>query len=63
MSTIIRALRRFDAFCARLNDGLAAVALVLALVTALFSPSYLERNAKSLLPSYDAQTGRSIFDE
>jgi hypothetical protein len=25
--------RRADAFCARLNDGLAAVAIVLALVT------------------------------
>lgn len=31
--TFASRLRRLDVFCARLNDGLAAVAIVLALVT------------------------------
>ena len=63
MSTIVVALRRVDAFCARINDGLAAVAVVLALMTAIFSATYLERNATSMLPSYDAETGLSATDD
>jgi hypothetical protein len=31
--TLAQIARRADAFCARLNDGLAAVAIVLALIT------------------------------
>ncbi len=31
--TLVQIARRADAFCARLNDGLAAVAIVLALIT------------------------------
>ena len=33
MKKIALAARRADAFCARLNDGLAAVAIVLAVLT------------------------------
>jgi hypothetical protein len=63
MSRIVVVLRRLDAFCARLNDGLAAVAVVLAMLTAIVSATYLEHNAERLLPSLDPGTELSSFDE
>jgi hypothetical protein len=44
-------LQRVDAFCARLNTGLAAVALVLALLT---TAALLERLPTMLPPSQPA---------
>jgi hypothetical protein len=51
--------RRLDAFCARLNDGLAAVALVLAILT---TAALLQRLPLLLLPSADTETGISLAD-
>jgi hypothetical protein len=48
--------RRADAFCARLNAGLAAVAIVLAVLTAAAALQRLP----SLLPQADAETGLSL---
>jgi hypothetical protein len=50
--------RRVDSFCARLNSGLSAVALALALVTVValayrFPPS---------VPQFDLETGTSPND-
>jgi hypothetical protein len=50
-----------DAFCARLNDGLVAVALALAILNAAIA---LEHHLPSLLalavPTIDPETGVSI---
>jgi hypothetical protein len=46
--------RRADAFCARLNDGLAAVAIVLALLT---TAALLERLPALVAAPVDAETG------
>jgi hypothetical protein len=55
--------RRADAFCARLNDGLAAAALALAILNAAMA---LHHNLPSLLalatPTIDPETGVSISD-
>lgn len=53
MSNAARLARRVDAFCAHLNGGLAAVALVLALLT---GAALLQRVPASVL-QLDAQTG------
>jgi hypothetical protein len=45
------AFRHADQFCARLNDGLAAVALVLAVVVALTAAFHLAETTK--LPDPD----------
>ena len=55
MKKIALAARRADAFCARLNEGLAAVAIVLAILT---TATLLER-LPSLLPLVDVETGLS----
>ncbi len=55
MKKIALAARRADAFCARLNDGLTAVAIVLAILT---TAALLER-LPSLLPPFDVETGIS----
>ena len=56
MKTAALIARRADAFCARLNAGLAAVALVLALVTAA---ALVQRLPLLLLPQADPETGIS----
>lgn len=57
MKQIAPIARRVDAFCARLNDGLVAVALVLAILT---TAALLQRLPSLLLPSVDAETGISV---
>jgi hypothetical protein len=47
--------RRVDAFCARLNGGLAAVAIVLAALTA----ALLVVRLPQVLPQADTQTSSS----
>jgi hypothetical protein len=37
MTSIALVCRRIDSFCARLNDGLAAVAIFLAILTTILS--------------------------
>jgi hypothetical protein len=54
VKTVALIARQADAFCARLNAGLAAVALVLAIVTAA---TLVERLPLLLLPQVDAETG------
>ena len=56
MKTAALIARRADAFCARLNAGLAAVAIVLAVLTAAAALQRLP----SLLPQADAETGISL---
>ncbi|HZB93809.1 MAG TPA: hypothetical protein VE397_20340 [Stellaceae bacterium] len=56
MKTAALMARRADAFCARLNAGLAAVAIVLAVLTAAAALQRLP----SLLPQADAETGLSV---
>ncbi|HUC67123.1 MAG TPA: hypothetical protein VMA53_16910 [Stellaceae bacterium] len=56
MKTVALIARQTDAFCARLNAGLAAVALVLAIVTAA---ALVQRLPMLLLPSVDPETGVS----
>lgn len=58
MKQIALVARRVDAFCARLNDGLAAVALVLAI---LATAALLQR-LPVLLQPVDAETGISLAD-
>ena len=63
MKTLAAIARRADAWSARLNDGLAAVALVLAIFTAI---TVARENAPVLLvllqPSVDPETGSSLAD-
>jgi hypothetical protein len=47
-------MKAFDAYCARLNDGLAAVALVLALATAA---AVIVRDPEIYQIGVDAETG------
>jgi hypothetical protein len=51
MKTCVTLALRLDAFCARLNDGLAMVAVVLALVTAGLSVQRFHDVAQSLDPA------------
>jgi hypothetical protein len=51
--------RRVDAFCARLNDGLLAVALALAILT---TAALLQRLPALLLQPVDTETGVSLLD-
>lgn len=61
MKTLAAIARHADAWSARLNDGLAAVALVLAILTAI---TVARENAPALLlalqPSIDPETGLSL---
>ena len=60
MKQIARYAYRVDAFCARLNDGLAAVALILAILTAA---ALVQRLPLLLLqPPVDVETGVSALD-
>lgn len=56
---IARGAARADVFCGRLNDGLAAVALALALMTAAL---FVARHADAFAPVFDPQTGFTVFD-
>jgi hypothetical protein len=56
VKTVALIARQTDAFCARLNAGLTAVALVLAIVTAA---ALVQRLPMLLLPQVDAETGIS----
>jgi hypothetical protein len=51
---LVRIAHRLDAFCGRLNAGLAAVALVLALLTAL---AWLSRHPEMVMPPIDPIDG------
>lgn len=63
MKILASIAHRADAWSARLNDGLAAVALVLALLIAI---TVARENAPALLlllqPSIDPETGLAIGD-
>jgi hypothetical protein len=55
--------RHADAFCARLNDGLAAVALALAILNAAIAfQHHLPSLLALALPTIDPETGVSIND-
>jgi hypothetical protein len=54
-----RGAARVDAFCARLNDGLTAVALALALMTAAL---FVVQHADMFAPVFDPETGFTVFD-
>jgi hypothetical protein len=56
-------LRQIESFCARLNHGLAAVALALAVAVTL--TAFVERmpELESLLQPVDAETGMSMLAE
>jgi hypothetical protein len=56
-------LRQIETFCARLNEGLTAVAVALAV--AVTFTAFVERlsEIESLLQPIDAETGMSILSE
>lgn len=62
MKTLAAIVRHADAWAARLNDGLCAVALVLAILTAI---TVARQDAPALLvllqPSIDPQSGLAGF--
>ena len=63
MKRVLVTARLVDAYCARLNDGLAAVAVVLALVTGLtFFGQELPRLLQLLAPTIDPETGISAAE-
>jgi len=60
MKEIVFFVRRVDRFCRRLNDGMTAIALVLAIVTAALT---LEHRLPALLHAMapvDPETGVSM---
>lgn len=59
MKQIALYARRLDGFCARLNDGLAAVALALAILT---TAALLQRLPALLFQPVDVETGVSLLD-
>ncbi len=63
MKKLAAIARRADAFCARLNDGLAAVAFVLAILNvAIALHQKLSPLLPLALPGIDPETGRSLND-
>jgi hypothetical protein len=54
MLPLVRIAYRLDAFCGRLNAGLAAVAMALALLTAL---AWLSRHPEMVMPPIDPIDG------
>lgn len=56
-------LRQIEIFCARLNEGLTAV--VVALAVAVTVTAFVERTSEieSLLQPIDAETGMSILSQ
>lgn len=59
---IVAAAQRLDSFCVRLNDGLVAVALALALLT---TGVVLRRQLPSVvshMQMVDPDTGASLFE-
>ena len=54
MTSIAFVCRRVDRFCARLNDGLAAMAILLAVLTAIIT---IGRHPDIFLAPVDVETG------
>jgi hypothetical protein len=61
-NNIAGAVQRLDGFCARLNDGLAAVSLALALLTTGVVLRQQLPSVVSSLQMVDPATGASLFD-
>lgn len=62
MNKVTFAARRIDAFCARLNDGLMAVAIILTIVIAVIFCSRSLPSLLSALQPVDLETGVSLVE-
>jgi hypothetical protein len=60
MLALLRITRRADTVCARLNAGLVAFAIVLAL---LMTGTWIARHPEMFQPDYDAAAGAIGFTE
>jgi hypothetical protein len=63
MESTFAVVRRVDALCARLNDGLVAVAAVLALVFIVVACEQRLPEIASLFQPIDPETGTSMLSD
>lgn len=61
MQTTSHLVRRLDAFCARVNDGLTAFAVVLTIVIAIVACGQGLPEIASLFQPIDPETGISML--